>query len=128
MDEILLILINNTPNRQNLYRAMAKECIEAAPTCSEVENKIWDVEVAKVFMLADRIKERVELMIDDINLEHVYNHFPYNYTTTDNPANERNDFVSALARHAYESTDWHSIAKSIIDDVEEIDRYKEKNS
>ncbi len=52
--------LTNDAESYNYCRELARECVEEASTCSQVQQGIWDEVEARRFLLADRLKEHVE--------------------------------------------------------------------
>lgn len=57
---VTALWLDNDEGSQTYWREIAGECKLAAPQANQVEKKIWTVEEAARFTLADRLKDEIE--------------------------------------------------------------------
>lgn len=58
--------IDSCSEWHKISRECAQWSIATSEDCQEVKDGIWNVKEAKVFRLADMLKERIELAVDDL--------------------------------------------------------------
>jgi len=80
----------------NFCRELARECIEEAATCSQVNEGIWQEVQARRFLLADRLKDHVE---------------------ESNPLADSASMFSDLLGSAIQDVDWHEVADAFLEDI-----------
>ena len=69
--------------------------------CRQVRDRIWTVEEARKFLLADRLKEYVEEM---------------------NPLTDGASMFTDLLTAAISEVDWHEIAEAFLEEVADSDK------
>jgi hypothetical protein len=107
------LLIFNTQSVETEHKRLGRKAIAEAPTCPQVREGTWSVEEAKVFNLADMLKDWYENMIDDINVDR---HGYVCQMETPNAAEEREfrqHLIQELTRRAFEQIDFEELARSI---------------
>lgn len=115
-----MILINNAEIRQATYRDMAWKAL--------ADN--GNDETAAASDLADKLKDRFEWMVDDINLRPTrrFPRLPGQVKgREDDPAEERKVMVQALILHAFGQVNWLGFARDILGDLKETIRWKREN-
>lgn len=79
-------------------------------------------ENAAKFLLADRLKDLYGDYIDDVRVLSV----GYKRSMTDNPHAEnlyRQSCIQAMVRYAWENTDWHEFADTVLGFLDDADRH-----
>ena len=85
--------LTNDQATYNTCRALAEECREVAPPCQQVQQRIWTIQQATNFTLADRLKELVE---------------------DSNPLTEDASLYSDLLEASISEVDWHELAGAFL--------------
>jgi hypothetical protein len=83
---------------EQIYRSCqlhATTSRESAPVCDQVSQKIWSVEEATRFLLADRLKKNVE---------------------DESPLSDGGTLYSDLLESAISEIDWHEIADAFLEE------------
>jgi len=82
-------------------RDLAQKCVEAAPTCRQVREKIWSEMDAPRFLFADSLKDQIGQL---------------------NPLANKPSLFSDLLNSAIQEVDWHEIADAFLNEMQ-IDRF-----
>jgi hypothetical protein len=113
MNHGIELLVFNTKSISDEHMRLARNVDATAPHTSEVKDGTWTLEEARVFMLADAIKDWYENIIDDINVDrHGYVCQMEKPNATDE-REFRQSVIRELARRAFEQIDFHDLARSI---------------
>lgn len=89
--------INNEEGTWNYCRDMAREAVEDAEECDQVNDGIWTQNEARRFMLADRLK---------------------GYLAESNPLNDNPSLYSDLLGSALEDINYDELADAFLEDLE----------
>ena len=92
--------LTNEQDTYNLCRELARECIEQASTCSQVEEGIWQEVQARRFLLADRLRDHIEEI---------------------NPLVGNASLFSDLLGSAIQEVDWHEVADAFLEEFPSVD-------
>lgn len=107
------LLINGTEAIQWHHCGMAREAIDDAPTSEEVTvQKVWTVEEAEVFLLADRLKAWYDTMIDGIQGPEE----PDGVRVQDfnRELEFRESLIQQLIAHAYADINFQDLARAVL--------------
>ncbi len=89
-----LWLSNNEPTYR-YCRTLAEDCRSQAPTCRQVQERVWQVPEAAKFLLADRLKEFVE---------------------DRNPLCNHATVYTDLLNAALSEVNWHEVAEAFLEE------------
>lgn len=89
---VVHLWLTNDQGTYEYCRDLASECAEAAPTCWQVEENVWNETDAARFLLADKLKELIEER---------------------NPLSDQPTAFSDLLNAAIQEVDWHEIADAL---------------
>lgn len=92
--------LTNDQGTYNLCRELARESVEEASTCSQIEEGIWTEVQARRFLLADRLRDH----IDEIN-----------------PLVGEASLFSDLLGAAIQDVDWHEVADAFLEEFPSVD-------
>jgi hypothetical protein len=87
--------LTNEEGTYNHCRDLARQAVAEAPECEQVTGRIWTVQEAREFLLADRLKEYVKSM---------------------NPIADRSSVFTDLLNVAISEVNWHEIAEAFLED------------
>lgn len=126
----LLVLVNDAKRRQATYREMGRDAQEKARNHPQHLSEIGggDVRKAAEIILAEAIKDRFKMMMDNIH-PLVDRHFPKDFDRgpkgwEDDPHEERRVMIITMVDYAMEKANWLKMAKYILNDLDEIDAAK----
>lgn len=85
--------LTNDEGKYNHCRELARQASAEAPECEQVRRRVWTVEEAKKFSLADRLKEFIEEM---------------------NPLADGASMFTDLLNAAISEVNWHEIAEAFL--------------
>jgi len=88
--------LTNEESTYNQCRDLARQAVAEAPECEQVTNRIWTIEEARKFLLADRLRECVEEM---------------------NPLNDVALMFTDLLNAAISEVEWHEIADAFLEEA-----------
>ena len=87
--------LTNEEGTYNYCRALARQAAEDAPDCEQVADRIWTVDDAKKFLLADQLKE---------------------FVAETNPLSDKASMFSDLLGAAISESNWDEIAGAFLDE------------
>lgn len=103
----LELLIFNTERVQVWHFSVLQYVEENVDNHDAVAEGTWTREQGVVFLLSDALKEKYEMMIDDIEVRHIAGHPPY-------MKEFRQDLIRELAHAALAVVDWNALARAVI--------------
>lgn len=87
--------LTNEEGTYNHCRELARQATAEAPDCEQVRRRVWTIEDAKKFTLADLLKDFIEEM---------------------NPLADGASMFTDLLNAAISEVDWHEIAEAFLED------------
>lgn len=127
--DIMARIIWNTERYLERYTELAREAVQAAPYHPDFENGLAKLEAVQRRILAEKLKDRLDWMVDDIKVRSVpifpdtiYKHPDLGQTWDGNPARERNDIIVSLAVAASEMVDHNDLAERLLQRLEEMNQ------
>jgi len=103
--ELLMIVVDSDRVAHEQFLDMALAEMHRGERCDQVRSGTWTVEQAQRFLLAEAMKDHVELLIDDV--------WP-------DCADPQRAIVTTLVRVGFEELDWHEAADHYIAKVHEL--------
>ncbi len=119
-DSISDILWANNETAYNRHILMARQARADAAIGNHPEA--YSPENAAKFLLADRLKDLYGDYIDEVRVLS----FGYKQSMQENPHAEneyRQTCIQAMVQYAYENTDWHEFADTVLGCLDDCDRY-----
>ncbi len=117
--DLILVAINNTQRWQTTYRGMARTILASNPGI-DIPGHVYKSRIR--FMLAEALRERFQDMTNDVRPLPVAE-FPRD---GDQHA-ERTEMVRTLIQAGLSEVNWSVLARELISEVQEEDRYAETN-